>query len=330
MPGKRATSSDVAREAGVSRATVSYVLNGNRTQSIPQVTRDKVLDAAARLGYTPHAAARALRSGRSNLVLLVVRDIPYGRNLGLLVDRLAEQVALRGLSLVVAQPGSADDSLRTTLGHVQPRLALSLFQLTADEREALRGAGVPHVAAEAAVGLSASDELTSALQVHHLAERGHTTIGHLGTDDPDVAAFSGPRRQGVRRGCLDLGLAAPREASVPVPPHGSVEHVMEILRAWRSGPDPVTGVTAYNDYVAAMALQAASRLGLAVPGDLGVIGVDDDPLSMFLDPPLSSVRIDMVDVADRLLALGLALVEGEPAPPGLASQSVQLVVRGST
>ena len=89
-------------------------------------------------------------------------------------------------------------------------------------------------------------------------------------------------------------------------------------------------MAAYNDYVAAMALQAARRLGLAVPGELGVIGVDDDPLSAFLDPPLTSVRIDMVDVADRLLALGLALVEGEPAPPGLTSQSVQLVVRGST
>jgi len=92
----------------------------------------------------------------------------------------------------------------------------------------------------------------------------------------------------------------------------------------------VTAVAASNDYVAAMALNAARLLGLRVPADLAVIGVDDDPMAALLDPPLSSVRLDMAALADTLLAQGLALLEGGEPPPGLASATVQLVVRAST
>ena len=70
---RRPTSADVARLAAVSRATVSYVLNDTPHQSIPEATRRRVLDAAAELGYTPSAAARALRSGRSDIVLASCR-----------------------------------------------------------------------------------------------------------------------------------------------------------------------------------------------------------------------------------------------------------------
>lgn len=330
MSTKRATSTDVAKLAGVSRTTVSYVLNGTHIQSIPQVTRDKVMDAAARLGYTPHAAARALRAGRSNLVLLAVRDIPYGRNLGVLVDRLAQQVAQRGMSLVVWQPGGAEDTLRTTLGHVRPRVALSPFQLDAEETAALRDAGIPYAVGASSRGAYNNDELAGVLQVRHLAERGHRAIGHLGTADADVAAFAGPRRRGVRRGCQEMGLAEPRESFVAVPPAGSVDDVAEVLRTWRKGPDPVTGVAAYNDYVAAMCLLAAERLGLRVPADLGVIGTDDDPMSAMVTPPLTTVRLNMAGLADHLLALGLAVADGEPEPPESSSLALELVVREST
>lgn len=329
MAQRRPTSTDVARRAGVSRATVSYVLNNATDQSIPEATRERVRAAASELGYTPHAAARALRAGRSSIVLLVIRHVPYGRNLGMLIDRLTEQVARRGLSLLV-WPGLEGSSLRTTLGHLQPRFALSLFPLDADERAALTTMGVPFAATEDHEGVSASDELTGAMQVHHLAATGHLTIGHVGTGDADVAAFAVPRRKGVRRGCLDLGLAQPREASVPVPPGGTVADVVEVLKAWREGPEPVTGIAAYNDHVAALCLRAAAELGLRVPEDLGVVGVDDDPLAPLLTPPLTTLRLDMAALADRLLALGLARAEGTAEPPPLPSSFLQLVERETT
>ena len=79
---RRATSSDVARLAGVSRATVSYVLNGRADQSIPEATRDRVLAAAAELAYVPNAASRALRAGESRLVLLVNPGMPWAATCG--------------------------------------------------------------------------------------------------------------------------------------------------------------------------------------------------------------------------------------------------------
>src|SRR5580700_12239344 len=79
--GRRPTSADVARRAGVSRATVSYVLNDVTHQSIPDATRQQVLVAAEELDYTPHAAARTLRAGESRLVLFINAGTPHGANL---------------------------------------------------------------------------------------------------------------------------------------------------------------------------------------------------------------------------------------------------------
>ena len=328
MLSQRPTSTDVAKLAGVSRATVSYVLNGRLEQSIPEVTREKVFEAAKALGYTPHAAARALRGGQSTIVLLAVRNVPYGRNLGVLVDRLAELAARSGWTLVLWRP-AVGESLRTTLGHIQPRLVLSFLPLEHDEEEALRAAGVPSVAA-VPEGESLSDELIGVHQVHHLAERGHRSIGYLGTADAELAGFARPRRIGIRRGSQELGLPLPIEAEVSVPPAGSVDAIAAILQQWRAADEPVTGVAAYNDYVAAACYAAAARLGLQVPADLAVIGVDDEPFAALLDPPLTSVRLDVVQFADHLMNQALAVAGTGDEPPPLSSLSVEVVPRGST
>src|SRR3954452_6598558 len=84
----RVTATDVAKEAGVSQATVSYVLNDTPGQTIPEATRQRVREAMGRLGYTPHGAARALRLGRSDAVLFVLPDWPLGPALISLVEGL--------------------------------------------------------------------------------------------------------------------------------------------------------------------------------------------------------------------------------------------------
>ncbi|MBK8459792.1 MAG: LacI family DNA-binding transcriptional regulator [Micropruina sp.] len=329
MANRRPTSTDVAKLAGVSRATVSYVLNQTKHQSIPLDTQERVTAAAKELGYTPNAAAKALRAGQSNLVLLVVRNIPYGRNLGMAIDRLAEQVAEHGMSLVTWQ-SAGEQSLTTTLGHLQPRMVLSFFALDPSETRALSVAGIAHASQQALFGVSSFDELTGSLQVHHLAERGHRRIGHVGTDDADLSAFSGPRRQGVRRGCLELDLPTPRETIVGVPPKGSAAEVAEVLRDWCSSPEPVTAVAAYNDQVAALVMRAARLVGLRVPEDLAVIGVDDEPMAAQLEPPLSTVRIDMTLLTDWLLAAGLhELGQGE-APLPVTSSALEVLHRASS
>src|SRR6185312_9765886 len=86
---RRVTSADVARLAGVSRATVSYVLNETPGQTISISTRGRVLDAAARLGYAPSAAARTLRTGRSDVVLCLLPDWPIGPEVGSMLGNLS-------------------------------------------------------------------------------------------------------------------------------------------------------------------------------------------------------------------------------------------------
>jgi DNA-binding LacI/PurR family transcriptional regulator len=328
MTNRRPTSADVARLAGVSRSTVSYILSGNKDQTFPEATRAKVWDAAARLSYTRNAAASALRAGQSNLVLLVVRDIPFGRNLGLAIDRLALLFAQRGMSLVTWQ-STEGQSFNVTLGHLQARLVLSIFALDPAEARALEVAGIPHGALTPVPGVSSEDELTGAMQVHNLAERGYHMIGHLGAADPDLQAFAGPRRTGVRRGCLEMGLPAPLEADVLMA-GGPVEDVRSVLQTWISRPDPVDGLACYNDQVGAMAMMALSQMGIPIPAQVGVIGVDDDPMSAWLNPPLSTVRLNMATVADRLLALGIAAMDGNQQPPPTTSPTIELVAREST
>ena len=96
----RATSADVARRAGVSRATVSYVLNDRPGHSISAATREKVRAAADELGYIPNHSARALRGKLPPVILVVTREVPFGRNVGDMMDTFAELAAQHGFSLV--------------------------------------------------------------------------------------------------------------------------------------------------------------------------------------------------------------------------------------
>ena len=97
---RKVTSHDVARAAGVSRATVSYVLNGRSGQSITEATRQRVLTAAEKLGYAPSTAARTLRRGQSDLVLMLLPPEPLGRALAMVLDAASDQVEQAGLRLI--------------------------------------------------------------------------------------------------------------------------------------------------------------------------------------------------------------------------------------
>ena len=138
----RSTSTDVARRAGVSRATVSYVLNGRSDQSIPEPTRRRVLDAAHELGYVPHAASRALRAGRSRLVLLINADVPWSTNITDAEDALTAAVAATGRSLVVWRRHGPED-LAATLANLEPCVAITLQPLDAEDATLLAGLHIP-------------------------------------------------------------------------------------------------------------------------------------------------------------------------------------------
>ena len=324
MAQARSTSSDVARLAGVSRATVSYVLNGRTDQSISEPTRQRVLDAARTLEYVPNAASRALRSGASRLVVLVNPGLPWSTNIADFEDAFTDEVAATGRSLVVWRRQGPDD-LATLLANLEPCAVISQGHLARTEREILARLRIPLV--EADIGLPGA-ELPTRLQAECLQAYGHRRIGYLTTSDPSLQPFAEPRTAAFRAACADLGLPEPLVAAVPGGLSVRPSDVAAQLTAWTTDDDPVTAVACFNDLHAGVCLTAAQQVGLWVPYDLAVIGLDDDIFAPTTFPPLTSVRIDAPAFAAHLWATARHRLGEAPAPKPY-QPSARLVERAS-
>ncbi len=320
---KRVTSADVARLAGVSRATVSYVLNDTPRQTISAGTRDRVRAAAARLGYSPSAAARTLRTGRSDVVLCLLPDWPIGPEVGAMLGQISAALARHGLTLVV-HPGSREDRPMSELWKaITPAAVIAYTEFSAAEIAAMRSAGVALVMAVARRELAVPQELVGRRQAAHLIEAGHTRLGYAYPDDQRVRFFAEPRLAGVRAAATAGRLPTPVGLTVPLDPAAAAEAV----RRWRA--TGVTGVCAYNDEVALAVLAGVRRAGLTAPADLAVIGVDDIPPARLADPPLTTVTTDQTVVGAHLAATVVAALNGRAGPTLPAADIVRVVARSS-
>ena len=330
LDSARITSADVARVADVSRATVSYVLNDTPGQTIPHATRRRVLDAARRLGYAPSAAARALRLGRSDLVLVVLPDWPIGTKLGQVIEQLSSALAERRLTVVTHELARTERSIIDLWRSLTPAAVITFDALTPDEVTAMRAAGTVVAVAAAGNGtdgLATLNEQIGLLQVRHLAAAGHRRIGYAAPDDPRVDTFAHGRLEGVHAACAELGLARPAVRTVSL---DSVEGAIAAVYAWRASSPPVTAVCAYNDEVALAVLAGARALGRAVPEDLAVVGVDDIPAARFAAPPLSTVAVDSAAIAAYLTSLITRRLAGDGQEVGAPAPLARLVARETT
>lgn len=319
------TSADVARESGVSRTTVSYVLNDKAGVSVSPSTRRRVLETAARLGYAPSAAARALRSGRSDLVLCVLPDWPVGPVVETMLDHLADELAERDLSVLVHHV-RGDRPLAHLWRAVTPRTVVGLAPFDPEDVRAMRQAGIQVVGddvdATEAAALEDPQPRIGRMQAGRLIARGCRRLGYATTDDRRVADFAERRLAGVRAACVEHGLAEPLVIPVRVDP----ESAASAVAAWTQAD--VDGVAAYNDEVAFAVLAGARDAALAVPADLAVIGVDDVPLAALASPPLTTVTQSIEHEASYLAACVLAALDGA-APPTRPHDPPTLVARES-
>lgn len=308
------TSADVARESGVSRTTVSYVLNGTENVRISAATAARVRETARRLGYAPSAAARTLRRGRNDLVLCVLPNWPVGPVIDELLDHLATVLAERGLSILVHH-NRGPQPLSELWRQVTPRAVVGLTPFAPDDVRAMRDAGILVVGSaldeDAHPGVFAVPQLQiGRLQVAHLVDRGHRAIGYAAPTDPRLAAFADRRLAGVRLECAERGLPEPRTAAVGL----EVPSATTAVRDWCAGEEPVTAVAAYNDEVALAVLAGVRAAGLVVPDDVAVIGVDDIPTARLAAPALTTVWQAIDAQADYLAATVLASLDGTEQP----------------
>jgi DNA-binding LacI/PurR family transcriptional regulator len=126
-----------------------------------------------------------------------------------------------------------------------------------------------------------------------------------------------------------MGIKLPLEAGHGGHGGAAVRQIAQTLRAWATGPDPVTAVCCFNDLFAALVIAAARTIGLAVPEHLSVIGVDDEPMGGFLQPTLTTVRFDFECTTAYTQALLRATLDGKPMPPPPGGEFVKLVERES-
>lgn len=321
MSSARATSTDVARQAGVSQSTVSLVFSGKAPGRISKATEAAVREAAAALGYRPNLAARALRSGAAATIALVVPDVRqpfFARTLR------GAQAAAREAGFVVALFDTARDrAWGTATAEALGAGSADGLLLFGIEPPADRPAGAaPIVTIESVVrgypGVRLDVEGGTDAVVGHLLELGHRRIGHLASQD-EADTF---RRRRLRLETLVEG-EVPR-AGADFTPERARDAALGLLRAH---PE-LTALFCDDDVLASGAYLAARVLGRRIPQDLSVAGFDDLDIARVLDPPLTTVGADAEAIGRTAFELLGAAMEGRR--PRNRVQAVELRVRGST
>lgn len=316
----RVTSVDVARASGVSRATVSYVLNNDPRQSIPAETRERVLAAARALGYQPSPAARTLRAGSSQVVLAVLPFAQVDPGLAISLQALGEALAQHRYSLIWHIGRSAGEATHPA-ANISPAVVISYIDAPSPADAAfLEQFRAPVVTLDGAAYGAAVGEL----QATHLYGRSWRRLAFVAPERADVQRLADARMAGVARACAALGLAPSAVVRMPRSRAAARAAVAGLLSS-AGGP---LGFCCYNDEIAFMLLAALADLGVAVPAAAAVIGCDDIPLAPFSLPALTSVSLHQADVLGDLVRHILAVAAGQHAAP-IPSVPLSVVERGS-
>jgi len=323
---------DVAKEAGVSTATVSHVINN--TKFVTEETRSKVLRAIEKCNYYPNVHARALASGRSNIIGLLISDItnPFFPEL---VKSIESSVYERGYNLILVNTNydaeRASEYVRRMIELKVAGVALMTAELDPpllDElvRKQVRvvfndlgmaGEHMSNIVLDYAVGIEEA--------VNHLVSLGHRKIAH-------IAGSSSIRSGVIRREAFLASMARHVPNETPAIYEGDFKFesgrraATEILD---SGSLP-TAVVVANDLMALGAMEEFQAAGLHVPADISIVGFDDIAFAALSSPPLTTVCSPRAEIGRRAIE-ALAMTIEHPNQPGVEIRiPTYLITRKST
>lgn len=343
MQKKSASSEDVARAAGVSRATVSYVLNGRTDQSIPEATRSRVVRAAQALSYRPNRLARSLQRGKTHTlgvmmpslaqsfhagIMQGIREVCFEQDYRILLAQPEHEAAdgnhvvslllehqVDGLLCVASEsPRDTDRMRRVLFTGLDQALSAGLACVVVDDRSLAEK-----------VDCVVTDDVQGARRaVECLLERGHRRIGHLSGGQAFTTARD--RAQGYRDALEATGITI--DESLIAGGSYQEEEASDAMAVLLDRSDPPTAVFAANDYLAACGWQAARKRGLCVPEDLALVGFGDVEAARFLG--LTTIRQHPQQIgrvaAERLLT---RLKQPDLAPEAVI-QPTNLILRASS
>lgn len=348
---KRPTQTDVARLAGVSRATVSYVLNGVANERVPisDETRKRVLAAIEELDYEPDASAQALRSGSTHTVGLILPDI-HNPHFWQAADGVEQELRASDYHLLLSSadlnPEYGEDVFKVLSGRRIDGMILigsPLFQ--SEGAKAIlaqllkRKFPIAKIGEDPTIDCVASNYRAATQEaMAYLLALQHRRIGlifgvrppsaNLGGDLPVDLAGGGDRMQPYQDALRAAGL--PVDPALIVTCGTTVEDGYRTALQLLKLPERPTALIAINDLLAIGALRAANDLGLRVPADVSLVGYDDVPLSNYLVPRLTTGSKDTVQVGREAAKMLLARIADPDRPHQRVDVQAHFIVREST
>lgn len=333
----KVTSHDVARAAGVSRTTVSMVLNGSNAVILSDETRERVKRAAAELGYRVNSAGRMLASGATKTIALIVTNPDL-----LLIDgfipptlhAISREAAAHGYNVLIeGLPPEGDE--RGYLDLVQARRIDGMIVLNPRSNDpqlaALIEQKFPVVLlgasnAPGAISLGIDDQQAIRDAVTHLAGLGHRAIGHVALSA--TGTYATDHRIKVLKDTLASQGLMLEDRAIAHADFDAESGRVATHRLLDTRPG-LTAIIAGNDTIALGVMRAARERGLALPRDLSIIGYDDLPFAAFLEPPLTTIRTQPVEQGTLATRRLIGLIKGDEAVEAETGLKALFVERGS-
>jgi LacI family transcriptional regulator len=333
----RPTQEDVARLAGVSRATVSYVINersGGRIK-ISEETRQRVWAAVKELGYQPNVLARSLRRGETNTIGVIVPDSanPFFAE----VARGIEDTGFeQGYSVILCNSdGDLDKELLYTSVLAEKQVDGILFVAAGESAEnirALQARRIPVVVVDRAIPDTDVDSVLTRnarggwLATRHLIDLGHRCIGCI--VGPSDLTPSAERVTGYQQALGEAGIHV--DETLIAKGDFQFESGHRAMRQFLAMRDPPTAIFACNDLMAVGAIGVAVEMGWMVPADLSVVGFDDVRLASFGNPPLTTVVQPKYEMGVMAATMLLERMRDPEMPPRRRLLDTSLLIRKTT
>ncbi len=334
---RRITTHDIAREAGVSRTTVSHVLNNQPGIALNPKTRERVLATARELGYVANSAAQMLVTGRSRTVGLILSRpdlISVDAFVPSMLCGLNETCRLRGYRLLmdsIPDPSDADSYLELAKSKridglivINPRRNDEALRKVIESKFPLVVFGSSGHPQENSIGTQ--DGQASCKATRHLISLGHRRIAHI-SYAPLVYNAARGRFEGYR---LALKAAKIRfDKNLFTEGDFTAESGYQAMKRLLASTEIPTALFAGNDTLAIGAMMAVREAGLSIPEDLAVVGYDDIPSAAFAYPPLTTICSHAFEQGKMVGEATIGLVEGKKIGRNQSMLPLELKIRES-
>lgn len=322
---------DVALHAGVSHQTVSRVIN--REKSVSPETRKRVEEAIDLLGFRPNAIARYMAKGSTRTIACISPNLT-DYTFSSLIEGAETYARTKGYFLMSASAPNAEAFAKLVDQLVKSRRAEALLVINpyADDRKNFLPLDVPVVLmgarprSEGLASVALDDVQGGFIAAQHLISLGHKRI----------ALLSGPLGEDCTQDRSEGFQRAMAEAQIEIDPEllyagdWSATSGQQGVENFLKSKDGVTAIFAQNDRMAVGAIHQLQKKGFSIPGDISVVGFDDMPLASYFNPPLSTVRQDILSIGSSAAQLLLDAIKDSSLPKQQLLFAPELVIRSST